>query len=219
MKVLVLTNEKYFDFISEIVFDANSSFENDVHAWHEDRPYPFSEFSTNYDIGISFMYQHKVPAKEVNSHPWFNFHPAPLPEYKGRNLCYHAIMNGEISWGASLHYMDENFDTGDVVEVRTKFLYGDETAQDLSDLSISISKEMFLEYFPKIISGEKIEATPQSNFRVSGNYYRKSQIEELIDLDFQTVESFERSVRAISYGKFHPKIKVGGVTYKIVRDE
>lgn len=214
MIVLILTNPTYKDFVSDVV--AQNREHTTFTFWGGRFEFP-DTFS--YDIGISFMYQYKVPAKEVNTHTWFNFHPAPLPEYKGRNLCYHAIMNGEISWGASLHYMDENFDTGDVVEVYTNFLYGDETSQDLSDLAIAVSKDLFVKYFPRIINGESMPRTSQVDYRVPGTYYRKSQIDDFIDLDYQTVETLERSIRAITYGNFYPKIKIGGVIYKIVKDD
>ncbi len=211
MKVLVLTNKDHISFVSGVLLKFDADFQ--INYWKTEN-YP-----VDYDIGISFMYQHKVPAKEVNTHAWINFHPGPLPEYKGRNLCYHAVMNGEISWGASVHYMDENFDTGDVIEVRTEFLYGNETAQDLSNLSIKISKTLFLEHLPVILNGIELSRTPQGDYRVSGNYYKKEPISDFIDMNYQTVETFERSVRAITYGDFYPKINIGGVTYKIVRDE
>src|SRR5688500_1816660 len=63
-----------------------------------------------YDIGISFLYPHKVPKEHLDGHTWINFHPAPLPLYRGRNVAYHAIMNGTGSFGGTIHYMDENFD-------------------------------------------------------------------------------------------------------------
>lgn len=206
MKVLILTNgvESY-----KFVFNVTESVREDVlisaygkYDW---------DFNFDYDIGISFMYQHKVPAKEVNSHTWFNFHPAPLPEYKGRNLCYHAIMNGETEFGTTLHYMDENFDTGDIIDVGIFSIQEDWNAGDLSAASIAIAKGQFMNYFPRIIAGEQFEHLPN----VGGTYYKKEPIEDYIGVnDYQY-----RRIRAITYGDFYPKIDVGGVTYKIVKDE
>ena len=46
-----------------------------------------------------------------------NYHPAPLPKYKGPNEIETAIKNKEIHWGVSVHYMDEDYDTGSIIEV------------------------------------------------------------------------------------------------------
>src|SRR5688572_16310256 len=212
MKVLILTNPLYKDFIGDIIFPFNA--DHDVHGYSDARSYPFETWKKrDYDIGISFMYQHKVPAAEVNNHTWFNFHPAPLPQYKGRNLCYHAIMNGETEFGATLHYMDENFDTGDIIEV-FKFDIPDwYNAGDLSDNAIDVAKDLFKDYFPHIIAGEEFPRLPN----VGGTYYKKEAIVDTVKL--VDSEPFGQFVRAVTYGDFYPKVEIGGVTYKIVRDE
>lgn len=205
MKVLVLTNKDHIVFIIEYLteLDANGC-EFFIKSYGE------CDWSEDYDIGVSFMYQYRVPKEELTK-PWFNFHPAPLPEYKGRNLCYHAIMNGETEFGATLHYMDENFDTGDIIEVWRFPITTWDTAQSLSDITIEKSKWQFGRYFPRIIAGEQFERLPN----VGGTYYKKEPIEDYIGLNNYQ----DKKVRAITYGDFYPKIDIGGVTYKIVRDE
>lgn len=164
-----------------------------------------------YDIGISFMHQYRVLPEQVNSHTWLNFHPAPLPEYKGRNLCYHAIMNGEKEFGATLHYMDENFDTGHIIDVSRFGIEDSWTAENLSERTIKESKAMFYNFFPRIVSGQ--EFIPFAN--KGGTYYTKESIPEIFFLS----EEQQNFVRAVTYKNFYPKVEIGGVTYKIVRDE
>lgn len=209
MKVLILTNPNYIDFVREIVYKFGKH--HLVMIYDKGRFTEWDELcGIGYNIGISFMYQHKVPAKEVNSHTWFNFHPAPLPEYKGRNLCYHAIMNGEKEFGATLHYMDENFDTGDIVEVSKFPVSEKDTAEDLSDIAIGVSKNLFVKYFPRILAGEEFPRIPN----VGGTYYPKEEIDEYLYL----FPGDEDRVRAITYKNFYPKVIVGGVTYKVVKE-
>lgn len=208
MKILLLTNPKHIDFVAAYSIENLSV--GDELLFKYTQEYDWSE---DYDIGISFMYQHKVPAKEVNSHTWINFHPAPLPEYKGRNLCYHAIMNGEKEFGATVHYMDENFDTGDIIDVHSFPISEWYTAQDISDLAISSSMLLFEEYFPRILAGEEFERHPN----IGGTYYKKEDIADTINLNSN--DSFASFVRAVTYGEFYPRIYIGGVTYKIVKDE
>ena len=163
---------------------------------------------SNYDIGISYMFHHKV-SKEHLQKPWFNFHPAPLPEFKGRNLCYWAIMNEAEEFGATLHYMDENYDTGDIIKVRKFDIEPWMTAEDLSDLARAASYTLLVEYLPRIVKGEQFERIPN----VGGVYYKKSDIDNQITL----LEGDERRVRAITYRKFLPVTNVNGVWYNIMR--
>lgn len=210
MKFLILTNPKHEEFIFETTRPfMDESFimiykgEDEIDNWDELN-------GIGYDIGISFMYQYKVP-KEQLTKTWFNFHPAPLPEYKGRNLCYHAIMNGAKSFGATVHYMDENFDTGGIIEAFDFPIDPSWTAQDLHDKVMEESRRLFKRFFPMIIQGYNFGYTHNEG----GRYYKKEPIEDYIGLnDYQ-----DRRVRAITYGDFYPKIDIGGVAYKIVRDE
>lgn len=211
MKIVILTNPKYTGFVF-------GNLAGDFEFILRDEKYDFSEpFCEDYDIGISFMYQHRVP-KEQLAKPWFNFHPAPLPKYKGRNLCYHAIMNGEKEFGASLHYMDENFDTGDIIEVLDFSIPEWATAEDLSGFAISASRQLFQLYFPRIIAGEEFPRTPN----VGGKYYKKEEIEDFVMKKDRDVlgygELTKKRIRAITYGDFYPKVEIGGVTYKIVKE-
>lgn len=202
MKVVILTNPDHVHFVSEIANKHSSSFQ--IEYWK------VVDYPLNYDIGISFMYQHKVPAREVNTHTWFNFHPAPLPEYKGRNLCYHAIMNGEMEFGATIHYMDENFDTGNIIWVdRFKILPSD-TAEDVSRQAIQMSKVQFNRYFPRILAGEKFSSSPNAG----GTYYEKIPIQDTMIVG----SSISNWIRAVTYKEFYPKLDINGVLYKIVKE-
>lgn len=207
MIVQILTSEKYFGWVLE-----NTDSYRHVHDIRVS-DHPLADYG-NYDAGISFMHQFRVPAREVNTHPWINFHPGPLPEYKGRNLCYHAIMNGERWFGPTIHYMDENFDTGDIIEVRKFPVLDWWTAQDVSAFTVMQSKILFEKYFPRILTGEQFERKPNA----SGTYYKKEPIvDTVLSADPETFSG--RSIRAVYFPPHYPKIKIGGVTYKIVKDE
>ena len=38
-----------------------------------------------------------------------------LPKYRGGNHYSRVIMNGESETGVTIHFMDESFDTGDII--------------------------------------------------------------------------------------------------------
>lgn len=74
---------------------------------------------TEYDLGISYIHTRKITKSELSKPKkgWVNFHPAPLPFYKGWKFIDEAIQNKETCWGVSVHYMDENYDTGPIIKV------------------------------------------------------------------------------------------------------
>lgn len=205
MKILVLTSESHHEFVDDMV----SALDTGTHNWliSADSKYKFPSI---YDIGISFMYQQKIP-KEQLSKTWFNFHPGPLPKYRGRNLCYHALMNGEEYFGVSIHYMDEYFDTGDIIDVWTFPILGFDTAESISSEAMRLSRHLFEEYLPRITSGETFKRVENRG----GTYHKKEPINDVLDIP----DYLKREIRAITYGKFYPKIMIGGDTYKIVKEQ
>lgn len=204
MKVVILTSSPHWKFVDSIL------------SQHKDTEHEFwlSEalaIPNNYDVGISFMFQHKIPKDVVTSHPWINFHPGLLPDYKGRNLCYHAIMNGAKRFGATLHYMDENFDTGDIITTLEFPIDESDTAEEVSEKTIKNCKRLFVSYMPRIVAGEKFDRKPNRG----GTYYRKLPISDSVSLDHDVPLS--RFIRAVSYKEFHPYLEIGGVRYEVVR--
>lgn len=49
-----------------------------------------------------------------------SLHPGILPHYRGVITTMRAMMNGDKEFGYSLHHIDEHFDAGDVIDIRTK---------------------------------------------------------------------------------------------------
>ena len=71
------------------------------------------------DVVISFLFWKLIrePLISLGRVGCLNFHPAPLPDFRGVGGYNVAILEGLSSWGVSCHFVDERFDTGDVVEV------------------------------------------------------------------------------------------------------
>ncbi len=71
----------------------------------------------NADLGVVASYNKKFP-KELLRLPkdgFINLHPSKLPDYRGANPYSHVIINGEEESAITLHFMDEEFDTGDII--------------------------------------------------------------------------------------------------------
>ena len=72
------------------------------------------------DVVISFLYWRLIrePLISLGRIGCLNFHPAPLPDLSGLGGYNVAILEGFDEWGVSCHFVDERFDTGDLVERR-----------------------------------------------------------------------------------------------------
>ncbi|OFZ60707.1 MAG: hypothetical protein A3D92_02190, partial [Bacteroidetes bacterium RIFCSPHIGHO2_02_FULL_44_7] len=64
----------------------------------------------------------KIPAELLNLPKWgfFNFHYAPLPQYKGSNPLFWMIKSGDKEAGLTVHRMTDDFDEGPIV-MQSKF--------------------------------------------------------------------------------------------------
>ena len=71
------------------------------------------------DLVVSFLYPRLIrePVLSLGRIGCLNYHPAPLPDFRGVGGYNLAILEGLREWGVSCHFVDENFDTGDLVEV------------------------------------------------------------------------------------------------------
>ena len=86
------------------------------------------------DVLISMCYPYRISKAILQKYNYcINFHPAPLPDYKGFSVYNFGIYNEEKTWGATAHHMDENFDTGDIIKVE-RFEIKDPSSETVSSL-------------------------------------------------------------------------------------
>ena len=68
------------------------------------------------------------------------------------NVCSWAIINGELDYGVSGHFIDEDIDTGDIVAQRNFPVAEDETGLSLTMKCIRTGLETFKELVPAFAS-------------------------------------------------------------------
>lgn len=176
--------------------------------WQENIEGEFKDYPAEYDLGISFLYNYRVPAEQFKpNRVWINFHPAPLPEYRGRNVAYHAILNGEAEFGATIHYMDKDFDTGDIINVGHFPILDCFHAGDIAEMARELCLALFKRYIPIFLKGERPLGIKQGQ----GVYYHRFRIDPFVLL----TEEQERLIRAITAPPHFAKTIIGGVEYVI----
>lgn len=110
-----------------------------------------NQSSDSLDLGISYCFP-KIIKEPYLSSPKFgfiNFHPGPLPKYKGPNEYEMAIENKEINWGVSAHYMNEKIDDGELIKIMKIELH--EPPTSISELG-AISHYFLFKLFKEVIT-------------------------------------------------------------------
>ncbi len=159
--------------------------EADFLAVHDDLP----------EIDYLFSYYWKLVKAETLKIPVkgaINFHPGPLPEARGSG--YHvSILNNWGYWGVTAHYMDETFDTGNIICCDRFPLPPNIVNRELVHLAHIKNFELFKKILDKILNGEILENTAQT----SGNYYSLKELEAgKYILEGDSAEIIKRKIRA-----------------------
>lgn len=169
------------------------------------------------DLLVSVGFDHLVPGDVLSIPPrgCINMHPSYLPFNRGKSPNVWSIVEGTPA-GVTIHYMDEEFDTGDIIaqrQVETDFA---DSGKDLHRRLETAQYDLFTEVWPDIEAGE-IEGTPQSNER--GTYHTTRDFLDLCELDPDEevrVKDFLDRLRALSFPPFdNAEIEVNGKTYYV----
>lgn len=147
--IRVYTKERHISKIKKFLDSINLEYE--IYTI-KDNP-PLSSF----DLGVSYCYPRKItePLLSAPKKGFVNYHPAPLPKYKGPTEHIEAMKNKEIHWGVTVHYMDENYDTGKIINVKSFDLHEPPTSsQELGAISHYFLFQLFKETILDIYNGK-----------------------------------------------------------------
>lgn len=90
--------------------------------WDDLKSPEFLEYikSLNIDVAVVASFNYKIPTELMNvtKDGFINVHPSLLPKYRGGNPYSSVIIDGETKTGVTIHFMDDGFDTGDIITQR-----------------------------------------------------------------------------------------------------
>lgn len=104
-----------------------------------------------------------------------NVHGALLPQYRGSNPIQWALLNNESETGVTMHYMDENFDTGDIIAQRRVPIYFENTWRDVQARIADATENMLAEELPKLLAGSNARQPQDSG---KAHYYKRRHPED-----------------------------------------
>jgi len=107
------------------------------------------------DFVFSFYYRHMLDKAwlSVPRLGALNIHGSLLPKYRGRAPVHWAIIRGETTTGASLHYMVEKPDAGALVDQEAVPILENDTALDVSMKVAAAAEAVLRRSLPKLIAG------------------------------------------------------------------
>jgi methionyl-tRNA formyltransferase len=168
------------------------------------------------DLVISFLFWKRIrePVLSLGRSGCLNFHPAPLPDIRGLGGYNVAVLDAMSEWGVSCHFVDADFDTGDLVEVE-RFPIDPDTATALS-VDIDSQEHMFGLFgrvMRRVLAGEQLARTPQG----PGRYVSREEFESLRRV--RPGDDVERKLRAFWYPPYPGAvIEVDGNDLTLVGD-
>ena len=149
------------------------SFEN----FQKDHGVPVLEFTRKFDdrivdalaswspalfVVIGWYYLIPARVRELAALGTVGIHWSLLPKYRGGSPLVWAMINGESETGASLFYLEDNIDCGEVIaQERVAIGEHDEVGQMIDKLN-RVSSRLVVEHVPRILNGTAV-ATPQDD--------------------------------------------------------
>lgn len=137
-----------------------------------------------------------------------NFHPSPLPRYRGPYPLVRAILDDQTEWGVTCHKLAAEFDQGDILAQRVFSLTAHECHESL-DLKTQMAMSRLA--LDVALNFEKLwsEATPQGDGSYVGIWTDNERT-----LDFgQTTSALDRQLRA--FGNFQCIAVLHGIQFHI----
>jgi methionyl-tRNA formyltransferase len=107
------------------------------------------------DFVFSFYYRYMLDKAwlEMPRLGALNIHGSLLPKYRGRAPVHWAIIHGETTTGASLHYMVEKPDAGALVDQEAVPILENDTALDVSMKVAAAAETVLRRSLPRLVAG------------------------------------------------------------------
>lgn len=97
------------------------------------------------DLVIAANYSKLVPASLLEKIPCLNTHWSPLPAYRGVHGTAWGLINGDNEFAVSFHWMEREFDTGDMIAQKSISISSEENISDLHVKLAELQAELVLE--------------------------------------------------------------------------
>ncbi len=175
--------------------------------------------SDGVDYLFSVLFPKRIPLEilRLARYGAINFHPAPLPGFRGVGGYNFAILEGLATWKVTAHFMEKEIDTGDIImDKEFPIDVERETAFSLEKKSQHYLYDLFKSVVRIILSGQTIPRTPQGK----GRYISKEEFERAREITTEDPpQLIERKIRAFWFPPYPGAfVRIGEREYTLVND-
>lgn len=127
--------------------------------------------------------------------PIYNFHSAPLPEYRGAQPVFWLIKNQQKHGGITIHKLTEEIDAGPICHFEQYTLSEKETFGSYMNKMAQLNVQASHHFIQKCLQGDIKKSAPQN--AVNAQYYKKPSLEDvMINWDKMKANEIEAMCRA-----------------------
>lgn len=158
------------------------------------------ELDLDYIISIHYPYIYPKKVLDIPKHGSINLHPAYLPYNRGWHTPTWAIYD-DTPYGATLHFMDEGLDSGDIINRKRLKIEPEDTADTIYRKALKLEKELFKESWNDLVV---YNYNSMKQDLEKGTKHNKDEIEKIqsIDLDEKVgVGRLIKKLRALTTNK------------------
>lgn len=153
----------------------------------------------NVDLNVSMSFNQILKKNIISAAPlgFINCHAGALPFYRGRNILNWAIINGEVEFAVTVHYVDEGIDTGNIIlQSRVPITAQDDYASVLGKAYAACASTL-RDALVLMIKGGAVRAQKQNEIHPVGFYCgMRREGDELIDWSWDSgrIVNFVRGI-------------------------
>src|SRR3989344_9071381 len=125
------------------------------------------ELRPDYIIGIHFPYLIPPAILHIPKRGFINLHPAFLPFNRGWHTPSWAIVDG-TPYGATLHFMAEKIDAGDILAQNKLDVLPEDTGDSLYQRSLDLEYKVSTAFWPRLVTGS-YTPIPQDETRATAH--------------------------------------------------
>lgn len=132
------------------------------------------------DAILVVAYAKLIPPEilELPKHGCINVHPSLLPRYRGAIPLQASIFSGDTETGVCTFFMDEGYDTGDIIVTRRTHLGPEENFTTLAQRLASLGADVLGETIELLKSGQPVPRVIQP-LEAEGGYTKPMKKEDL----------------------------------------
>ena len=170
------------------------------------------------DLAVSLLFPMRLRADQLTLARLgaINFHPAPLPDYRGVGGYNIAILEGLTQWAVTAHYMTETIDAGPIIDV--EWFSFDSMSATVASLMAQSNGVLGAQAKRVIQAAIEAEGQLPTIPNEGGRYVDRKELEAMKRIE--PGDDVARKVRAFWFPPYRGAyVEIDGGAYTLVDDE